>query len=364
MPDPNNTTQTSEQIAAANPPVSPQPILQTPTPDIIDRGLTKAAGYLQGIRARFVPSVQKFAQQHPVLATAVGGTLATALAPTQLAMQTPQGKAVAEEATSTVVDPEKRRQFIQSLPQTAMVTEEGFPLDAPELKGLRTRIIPEAAPKSDAVYRARPVGQEGIPSESHAQATASSSEAHQYAQNLEDMTGKPHEVVKVDLSKVPADKYSRLEGPHGNDWVKFHEPVSEKNVSKQTPKDIIEDQGLKYKGELTKGSGVHMFEHPDHPGLTASLDEKDVTPEKVSDKMNSKLQEFGVAPKETQTISTRVPTATKATEDPLSHKLKVDADDKTKLSRTGVSGGASTARRGARIDLTKGTEGLAKKKSK
>lgn len=58
-----------------------------------------------------------------------------------------------------------------------------------------------------------------------------------------------------------------------------------------TPQQIIENEGLKYKGELVKGSGVHMFEHPDHPGQTAALKEP-MTAEQVHDKMISKLKEF------------------------------------------------------------------------
>lgn len=61
--------------------------------------------------------------------------------------------------------------------------------------------------------------------------------------------------------------------------------------AEKTPQQIIENEGLKYKGELVKGSGVHMFEHPDHPGRTAALKEP-MTAEQVHDKMISKLKEF------------------------------------------------------------------------
>lgn len=63
----------------------------------------------------------------------------------------------------------------------------------------------------------------------------------------------------------------------------------------QTPKSVIESQGLIHKGEVVPGSGVHMFEHPKHPGKTAALAEP-VTPEAVRKKMDSKLEEFGVSP--------------------------------------------------------------------
>lgn len=65
-----------------------------------------------------------------------------------------------------------------------------------------------------------------------------------------------------------------------------------------TPKQMVEGQGLVYKGELVPGSKVHMFEHPDHPGMTAAMNESEgLTPESVKAKMDSKLSDFGVAPK-------------------------------------------------------------------
>jgi hypothetical protein len=40
-----------------------------------------------------------------------------------------------------------------------------------------------------------------------------------------------------------------------------------------------------------------MFEHPDHPGMTAAMNEADMTPASVKAKMKSKLDDFGVTPK-------------------------------------------------------------------
>lgn len=78
--------------------------------------------------------------------------------------------------------------------------------------------------------------------------------------------------------------------------VEIHRPVAE-TPAKPTPKQIIEDQGLVYKGELTPGSHVHMFEHPEHPGKTAAMNEaENITPESVKTKMASKLKDFGVKP--------------------------------------------------------------------
>lgn len=62
--------------------------------------------------------------------------------------------------------------------------------------------------------------------------------------------------------------------------------------SQNEPKNVIEKAGLVYKGEVSPGSGVHQFEHPDHPGKTAALKAADLTPESVKTKMASKIKEF------------------------------------------------------------------------
>jgi hypothetical protein len=68
-------------------------------------------------------------------------------------------------------------------------------------------------------------------------------------------------------------------------------------VPKASPEQMIKDQGLIYKGELTPGSGAHMMEHPHYPGKTATMMFKpDTTPEQVAAKMGSKLEELKNAP--------------------------------------------------------------------
>jgi|HubBroStandDraft_6_1064221.scaffolds.fasta_scaffold00431_31 hypothetical protein len=64
-----------------------------------------------------------------------------------------------------------------------------------------------------------------------------------------------------------------------------------------TPEAIIRSQDLVYKGELTPESGVHQFEHPAHPGITAALNEgkTPLTAESVTGKIAEKLREFGIA---------------------------------------------------------------------
>lgn len=60
----------------------------------------------------------------------------------------------------------------------------------------------------------------------------------------------------------------------------------------KAPKDVVEDEGLVYKGEVSPGTDVHMIEHPGFPGRTAAL-KGPLTPENVRAKMTSKLAEFG-----------------------------------------------------------------------
>lgn len=57
-------------------------------------------------------------------------------------------------------------------------------------------------------------------------------------------------------------------------------------------KKLIEDAGLIYKGELTKGSGVHLMEHPSYPGKTSAISEAQLTPEAIHAKMGKTLNAF------------------------------------------------------------------------
>lgn len=105
--------------------------------------------------------------------------------------------------------------------------------------------------------------------------------------------------------KIPANKLE-VHGTDGN-W----HPVSELAEPKtkkldfssipghseipatQAPKQTIENEGLKYKGEVHKageGTGVHLFEHPDHPGKL-SIHEDDLTPEALKKKIEWKQSE-------------------------------------------------------------------------
>lgn len=111
--------------------------------------------------------------------------------------------------------------------------------------------------------------------------------------------------AKNRLQKMGHDGVSyknKIEGGTGyiafdEDQIRHALTEGPKPEAKTSPKSIIESQGLVYKGELSPGSGVHMMEHPDHPGKTAAMKEADLTPDKVREKMGAKLKEFGTEEK-------------------------------------------------------------------
>jgi hypothetical protein len=78
--------------------------------------------------------------------------------------------------------------------------------------------------------RSRDVGEQGIPSDSNSQATMSPVEARNYLESRGRITGKPQELVRVDLNKLPTGNYERMPGPNGNDWVKFSASIPESAV--------------------------------------------------------------------------------------------------------------------------------------
>lgn len=205
----------------------------------------------------------------------------------------PVGKDVKESAAALLTPPE-----ISPEARAALKGEKV--LDFSKLAG-HAEIPPRYA------YRSRDVGEVGVPAEalSHAQATLSPDEAKMYTEHRGKTTGKPQELVRFDLNKIDPEHYSAKAGPSGSDWVKLHRPLEESEIEKivpkesvkvapkeTSPKDVVEKAGLIYKGEVSRGSGVHMFEHPDHPGKTAALNEHQITPENVKEKMKSKIKDF------------------------------------------------------------------------
>ena len=82
------------------------------------------------------------------------------------------------------------------------------------------------------VYRARDVGEEGVPLQpgSHGQATSSARDAIQYAEpgqrGLEQ-----GQVVRIDLSQLKPSDYVVKTHPNGQKWVRFTRPLAEDEVT-------------------------------------------------------------------------------------------------------------------------------------
>lgn len=82
----------------------------------------------------------------------------------------------------------------------------------------------------NTAYRARPVGEQGVSASSKMpQATMSEPEANTYKSSLANMSGKPQEVVPIDLDQQPGN-FKKYPGPNGADWVKFDKDIGESEV--------------------------------------------------------------------------------------------------------------------------------------
>lgn len=64
--------------------------------------------------------------------------------------------------------------------------------------------------------------------------------------------------------------------------------LKEENLAKK----VVEGEGLIYKGEVSPGTGIHMMEHPDHPGITSTV-RGEITPANVHSNMERKIKDFG-----------------------------------------------------------------------
>lgn len=92
----------------------------------------------------------------------------------------------------------------------------------------RTGVPPPPSVEPEVAYRARAVGENGIPKSGRPQATMDPAQAEQYAKNLSKMTGQPHEVATIDLSKTP---HTKVPHPSGSTWVQFGEEQPETVVT-------------------------------------------------------------------------------------------------------------------------------------
>ena len=129
-----------------------------------------------------------------------------------------------------------------------------------EIEGAVQKFVnPEREP--NYAYRSRDIGEQGVPANenSHAQLTSSEDQARLYTQpgQRDQVTGKPQELVRVDLNKLRPSDYSTKKMDEGVNWHKIKRDVPEELVEKM-PVDyhaIGKQQGVDFRG-VQKGYGV------------------------------------------------------------------------------------------------------------
>lgn len=80
------------------------------------------------------------------------------------------------------------------------------------------------------VYRARDVGEKGIPSANHAQAGSNLERIQKYAEAGQ-RSPEAGEVVKIDLAKLKPEDFVIRRHPDGSHWVQFKRPLTENEVA-------------------------------------------------------------------------------------------------------------------------------------
>jgi hypothetical protein len=96
------------------------------------------------------------------------------------------------------------------------------------------------------VYRARDVGEEGVPlKQSHAQAGTDRARIQKYAEAGQRNASEAGEVIRVDLSKLKPSDYILKSDPNGTGkWVQFTRPLSENEVEVLTGKSAAAKQDI------------------------------------------------------------------------------------------------------------------------
>jgi hypothetical protein len=85
------------------------------------------------------------------------------------------------------------------------------------------------------VYRARGVGEQGVPlTNEHAQATSDLAQAQKYAEAGQ-RSPEQGEVVRVDLNKLNHEDYNIKQHPDGMQWAQFTRPLGEHEVEQVPP---------------------------------------------------------------------------------------------------------------------------------
>ena len=219
---------------------------------------------------------------------------------------------------------------------------------------------PVEAETPNFVYRSRDVGEQGVPSASASQATASKDEARSYVQSRGNTTGKPQELVRIDLNKLTPEDYKKATGPNGADWIKFNKDLPEDAVEPlPTIKDgatidpkieqVVEQAGGIYHGQNKDGmveitlpkAMSDSLEIPNKlkPFVSVTLHADDVTPEAVKSAMDEKFKAMGGKPAEPAPAAATEPLTPEELAHPASQQvlgLKAALEDAKKASAAHV----------------------------
>lgn len=123
------------------------------------------------------------------------------------------------------------------------------------------------------VYRTRDVGEEGVPTAGHAQATTSEEQARSYISGRESVQGKPQEVVRVDLNKLSPEDYETKPHPSGTDWIKFNKPLPESAVERM-PQQVASHADTMAQGSVNSLSEARKIKFmAEHGGREPTPDE-------------------------------------------------------------------------------------------
>ncbi len=135
------------------------------------------------------------------------------------------------------------------------------------------------------VYRVRDIGETGVPSKSHSQATNNLEQAKGYIESRESIQGKKQELVKIDLNKLSGEDYELMDHPSGAKWIKFKKDLGEENVEK------FVEEGIESKLEEEKSiEPVEPVESIKTEQKPASEQVIDVAPEVEQKQIESKQE--------------------------------------------------------------------------
>jgi hypothetical protein len=140
--------------------------------------------------------------------------------------------------------------------------------------------------EGNMVYRAQPLDNagEGVKDfGSHAQATNDPAQALRYKTDLENMTGQPHEVVRINRNMLPQGSYETMQHPSGAEWTKFNGDVPEHAIDRSTfsQDELVQAAGKNPVGNFVPASPEEYRGALDQNRIAATL--TDATPEQLQD---------------------------------------------------------------------------------